>query len=148
MADLEKCRSCHKPVRFVETLNAKMVPLDPDPQPNGTIFIGNDGRARYLTKKQRQCRACGCTELTACRTGRQDLLGEPVGCSWIELDLCSECVGRSVQRYVSHFATCPQSAAWRGGSGDADRVARVRAAVEKSIERGETDQDFHLGRRR
>jgi hypothetical protein len=143
MADLEKCRSCHKPVRFVQTLNAKMVPIDPDPADNGTIFIDHDGRARFATCKRRQCRSCGCIEAVACRTGRTNLLGEPEGCHWIEGDLCSECKDRPALRYVSHFATCPQSAAWRDG-GDADRVARVREAVEKSIERNETDIEYQL----
>lgn len=32
------------------------------------------------------CRVCGCTEDKAC----------PGGCSWVEPDLCSECIGRKV----------------------------------------------------
>lgn len=32
----------------------------------------------------RKCRTCGCTEHNAC----------PGGCSWVEEDLCSSCVGK------------------------------------------------------
>lgn len=138
MAALEKCRSCHKPVRFVETLKGKLVPIDPDPADNGTIYLGNDGRARYLQTKVAQCRACGCTEKDACSTGLLDLAEQPIGCSWIEPDLCSMCQGKPSLRYVSHFATCPQAAQWRKPGSAAAAVERVRQATRDSIERGST----------
>lgn len=36
----------------------------------------------------RHCRVCGCTDARAC----------PGGCTWVEADLCSKCVGRAASR--------------------------------------------------
>jgi hypothetical protein len=39
------------------------------------------------------CRVCGCTDDDACLV--LDAVGDRVGCSWVEPDLCSACVGVS-----------------------------------------------------
>lgn len=36
----------------------------------------------------RKCRVCGCTENNAC----------PGGCFWVEVDLCSECIGKETKK--------------------------------------------------
>lgn len=41
-----------------------------------------------------RCRVCGCTDAEAC----------PLGCWWVEVDLCSSCVGAAVK-----CATCGKS---------------------------------------
>jgi hypothetical protein len=133
MAALENCRSCHKPVRFIETLKGATAILDPDPVPNGNVMIGHDGRARFARTKVRQCAYCGCTEQDACPDG-QDLLGRPKGCCWIEPDRCSACVGREPARYVVHHVTCPDAAAWSKPGSTAAAVGRVRQAARQSNE--------------
>lgn len=102
MAQLGKCRSCSKPVLWVKTVNGKPIPLDQEPRADGNIVPGWDGRARFLRSGVQQCRTCGCIEDDACH-----LFGGRIGCSWVEPDVCSGCVGREARRYVSHFATCP-----------------------------------------
>jgi hypothetical protein len=118
MAQPGKCRSCDKRILWVKTVNGKPAPLDPEPREDGNVVPGWDGHARFLRSGVRQCRACGCTETDAC----PGLAGE--GCSWVERDLCSSCVGREPRRYVSHFATCPHR----------DRH-RKRAAVAAGVSR-------------
>lgn len=34
-----KCRSCRAPIRWVETSSGKRMPLDPDPDPEGNVWI-------------------------------------------------------------------------------------------------------------
>lgn len=43
------CSSCGAPMLFVKTSKGKMIPLDPEPCPDGNIFLA-DGIA-YFTKK-------------------------------------------------------------------------------------------------
>lgn len=53
------------------------------------------------------CRVCGCTEDSPCGCDGQDLLlgGLIRGCSWVEADLCSSCVGyENVTGSVSRLA--------------------------------------------
>lgn len=126
MPALSKCRSCQKLVRFVHTRAGKWIPLDPDPVPDGSIVSGWDGHPRFLKRDIRQCRVCGCTELDACPDAR--IAGG--GCSWVEQDLCSSCVGKEPRRYVSHFATCPDRKRF-GPGGD------MRRAVREVERRGE-----------
>ena len=43
-----ECRWCKQRIRFLPTDGDRRMPLDPDPDPSGTIVI-LDGRARVLT---------------------------------------------------------------------------------------------------
>ena len=52
------------------------IPIDPDLYPGGPDLAALGIQA---------CRVCGCTNEMACEGG----------CSWVEDDLCSECVGKS-----------------------------------------------------
>lgn len=107
MAQRGKCRSCRQPVLWVKTVNDKPAPLDPEPHEDGNVVRGWDGRARFLRKGMRQCIRCGCSEADAC----PGLAGE--GCAWVGENVCSSCVEREPRRYVSHFATCSNSASHR-----------------------------------
>jgi hypothetical protein len=52
---LEPCRSCGTPVRWVVTVGAAAMPLDPDMCPDGNyVFTGEDetGNVRALTKAE------------------------------------------------------------------------------------------------
>lgn len=77
MAALQRCRSCQKAVRWVDTVAGRKMPLDPDPTPRGNVVLGWDYRARVLQKKVQQCRVCGCTERDACPGPFDE------GCSWV-----------------------------------------------------------------
>lgn len=135
MAALQKCRSCSKFVRWVDTRSGKKMPLDPDPSPRGNVVLGWDGRARVYLKTERQCRVCGCTERDACPG--------PVaqGCSWVAHDRCSSCNDREPVRYLSHFATCENRRF--GGKAAAAAVRRVRKMAELRRAQGRTvDEDL------
>lgn len=142
MPDLERCKHCHRPVRFVTTLKGAAAMLDPDPVATGNVMIGNDGRARFAQTKVRQCRCCGCVDTMACTS----LLARPgyfvsrerrdtYVCAWIEDDLCSACQGAEPRRYVVHQSTCPNKDEWAKGPGPmAEAVRAVREAILESNE--------------
>lgn len=53
--DLEKCRSCEKPIRWVTTDKGKGHPLNPDPTADGqVVFLGmeEDGPVHFMTKAE------------------------------------------------------------------------------------------------
>jgi len=105
VAELERCRSCHKPVRFMPTEKGKLMPVDPDP----------GGRSAGL---ERTAFAAPAPTL-AILEGRVHVLrhDEPY-----EGDL-----------YVSHFATCPEARRWTRKI--ARRAAdRARARVEEGLD--------------
>lgn len=140
MAALQKCRSCSKLVRWVDTKGGRKMPLDPDPTPRGNVVIGWDYRARVRLKNTRQCRVCGCTATDACPDALVQAHGSfDQGCSWIEQDLCSSCIGKEPVRYVAHFATC----AGRGltGKAAARAVRHVRKLAELRQAQGRTVSD-------
>jgi hypothetical protein len=43
--DRVPCRSCGAPMVFVETTNGRRMPLEPEPSPEGTVAIDEDGYA-------------------------------------------------------------------------------------------------------
>lgn len=129
MATLDKCRYCARLVRWVGTPEGRRFPIDPDPVDTGSIVIGNDGRARFLVRRARQCRVCGCTQDQACRTS------DGYGCSWIEVDVCSECEGKPRLRYSTHATTCTEVTRVRRAP---QQVAEVRRATYQAIEEGRT----------
>lgn len=131
MPDLERCRTCNKLVRKLETLKGKVVSVDAEPVLNGNVMVGHDGRARFVRTKERQCAICGCTEQDACPDG-QDLLGRPKGCAWIEPARCTACAGKEQVRYVVHRVTCTEAFSEPGSAATA--VERVRQAIRKSNE--------------
>lgn len=75
---MSTCRSCNAEIRWERTAAGKRIPLDPEPVPDGNLFIGGDGLVRSYH-------------------------GLPLG------------VGLEDEpaRYVTHFATCPNSAEHR-----------------------------------
>lgn len=139
MASLQKCRGCHKLVRWTDTKGGKKMPLDPDPTPRGNVVIGWDYRARVLLKSVRQCIVCGCTETDACPGPFDE------GCAWVAENRCSSCVDKEPVRYVSHFATCLN----RGLSGRSQvaAVRHVRRMAELRQLQGRTVGD-DIARRR
>lgn len=89
MADSQrrgKCKRCHRNIIIHKEgqeygpkcarILAGQVQLDSQALVSGKVL-----RRTKAPQKERKCRVCGCTELTAC----------PGGCSWIEQDLCSAC---------------------------------------------------------
>lgn len=36
---MANCRSCHRPIRWVETEKGKLMPIDPEPSAAGTILL-------------------------------------------------------------------------------------------------------------
>lgn len=54
--ELERCRSCGKAIRWVQTEKGKGHPLNPDPDPEGNaVFVGEeeDGPVHFMTKDER-----------------------------------------------------------------------------------------------
>jgi hypothetical protein len=49
VAELSKCQGCGAAIRFVKTEAGRWMPLEPDPDPEGTVVVGADGLARVLT---------------------------------------------------------------------------------------------------
>ena len=47
------------------------------------LILGYASNLDAQLKTQRRCRICGCTDENACYGG----------CSWVEIDLCSKCMG-------------------------------------------------------
>lgn len=47
-----------------------------------TIVLYRELKSKFSLLKEKKCRVCGCTDISAC----------PGGCYWVEDDLCSECV--------------------------------------------------------
>lgn len=47
--DNDTCKSCGKPILWTKSTNGKAMPIDPDPSPNGNIFL-KGGEALVLTK--------------------------------------------------------------------------------------------------
>lgn len=63
----------------------------------------------------RVCRKCGCTEWAAC----------PGGCSWVERDLCSVCVGKvGARRYGVKKSTREKACVNSSGKGGLRGVAK------------------------
>lgn len=49
MTGLPVCRYCPARIRWVLTLRGNRMPLNPDPDPAGTVVLEPDGRGRVLT---------------------------------------------------------------------------------------------------
>jgi hypothetical protein len=47
------CKYCGAPLRWVETFEGGRMPLDPEPNPGGNVYM-LDGRARVLTSADRE----------------------------------------------------------------------------------------------
>lgn len=105
MADLVKCRSCHKPMRLVPTERGRRMPLDPDPAGRSTgierVAYGDVPPGLVI------------------REGRVHVLrpDEP----W-DGDL-----------YVSHFATCPEARRWSDRKLLRRAADRARARVLEGL---------------
>lgn len=52
MTGLPVCRYCPARIRWVLTIGGKRMPLNPDPDPAGTVVLDPDGRARVLTGRE------------------------------------------------------------------------------------------------
>ena len=44
-ASTSKCKSCHAPILWAETVNGRRIPLDAHPDPTGNVELHADGRA-------------------------------------------------------------------------------------------------------
>jgi hypothetical protein len=42
------CRACGRPIRWLDTVRGKSIPIDPGPLPDGRVIILANGRARVL----------------------------------------------------------------------------------------------------
>jgi hypothetical protein len=51
---MDACRSCHATIQWRKTVAGKNVPLDPEPHPEGNIYIDEAGVAVYATAGSRQ----------------------------------------------------------------------------------------------
>lgn len=49
MTALARCELCGQPMRWGVTTSGARMPLDPDPTPDGNVWIRQDGRLRVLT---------------------------------------------------------------------------------------------------
>ena len=47
-APVDRCRSCHAPIRWVRTRRGELMPLDADPVADGNVILDDDGRAVVL----------------------------------------------------------------------------------------------------
>jgi hypothetical protein len=114
MAALERCRSCHKPVRFLPTEKGKVMPVNPDPGGRSAGLVRTiDGEV---------------TPTLAIRDGVVHVL-RPAD-AW------------DGELYVPHFATCPEARRWtrKIARRAADRAhARVREGLEDERQ-GENDE--------
>lgn len=84
---MSACRSCGATVRWVKTTAGKTMPMDPEPRDDGNIELTG------MTAETRQG-----TEVPVVRYAAGDQLA-------LE--------GVTVDRFVSHFTTCPQADEWR-----------------------------------
>lgn len=66
-----------------------------------------------------RCRVCGCTEIDAC----------PVGCSWVEADLCSVCAtaAEAISDWIGDVRRVNKTALWREAL--RDRVRSIRSPL-------------------
>lgn len=81
----ERCRSCGAPIIWAQTVNGKAMPIDAEPVPDGNVLLtGRRVETRRGTLAP-ECRVEGDTPMF------------PDG----------------ADRYMSHFATCPQADQWR-----------------------------------
>lgn len=85
---MSACRSCDAPVVWVRTTAGRTMPLDPNPRPDGNIAkTGKQVQGRY-----------------------GDMVPQV---RYVEISSQLPGLDDGDDRYVSHFATCPDAASWR-----------------------------------
>jgi len=76
MAELSRCRSCDKPIRWAETMKGNAMPMDPDPVEDGNFAFLEDGRrVQYVGESALFIPERYKSHFATCRYARQNRKG-------------------------------------------------------------------------